>query len=141
MPRQPPRTNGERRPVPPINIIPSPQEMDEFQKEEMKKSRPVVKNKLNEWYDWLVNYVPEPIKNAVSKAFLRAKNSILRLYDGAKKTLKGDVQSEAEKKNQEEEKEDVDLTPHENKRAFKGAFKSLAGAPKTDIDSYFDQTK
>ena len=137
MPRQQPRTNGERRPVPPMNIIPSPQEMDEFEKEEMKKSRPVVKNKLNEWYDWLVDYVPRPIKNVVSKAFLRAKNSILRLYDGAKKTLKGYVQGEAEKENQEEE-EDVDLTPHENERAFKGAFKSLAGAPKTEVDSYFD---
>ena len=30
---------------------PSPQEMDQFEKEEMKKSRLVVKNKLNEWYN------------------------------------------------------------------------------------------
>ena len=76
-------------------IISSPQEMDEFEKEEMKKSRPVVKRKLNEWYDWLlVDYVPKPIKNAVSKAFSRAKNSILGLYDGAKKTLKDIVEKE-----------------------------------------------
>ena len=42
--------------------------MDEFEKEEMKKSRSVVKNKLSEWYDRLANYVPKPIKNAAGKA-------------------------------------------------------------------------
>ena len=37
MPTPPPRSKGkERRPVPPVKIIPSPQEMDEFEKEEMK---------------------------------------------------------------------------------------------------------
>ena len=96
----PPRVRGkERWPVLPVKIISCPQEMDEFEEEDMKKSRPVVKNRLNEWYDWLVAYVPKPIKNAASKAFSRAKNSILRLYDGAKKTLKGDVEDKAEKKN------------------------------------------
>ena len=62
-------------------------------------------------------------------------------HDSAKKTLKGDVEREAKKKNQE--KEDIDLTSHENEIAFKGAFKSfvMSGAPKTVIDSYFDQTK
>ena len=29
-------------------IIPSPQEMDEFEKEEVEKGRPVIKNRLNE---------------------------------------------------------------------------------------------
>ena len=50
------------------------------------------------------------------------------------------MESEAKKGNEEE---DTDLTPHENEREFKGAFKSfvIPGAPKTDIDSYFDQTK
>ena len=143
MPTPPPRARGEeRRPVLPAKIISSPQEMDEFEKEEMKKSRPVVKNRLNEWYDCLVDYVPKPIKNAVSKAFSRVKNSILGMYDGAKKTLKGDVEGEAEKENQEEE-ENVDLTPHEHERALKGVYRSfvIPGTRKTDIDSYFDQTK
>ena len=45
---------------------------------------------------WLVDYVPKSIKNAVSKAFSRAKNSILGLYGGAKKTLKDIVEKEAE---------------------------------------------
>ena len=52
------------------------------------------------------------------KAFSKAKNSILKLYDGAKKALKCDVEGEAKKENQEEE--DFDLTPHEHERALKG---------------------
>ena len=110
MPTLPPRARGK--------IITSPQEMNEFEKEEMKMSRPVVKNKLNEWYGWLVDYVPTQIKSTVSKAFLRAKSSIPGLYDGAKNTLNSDVEGEAEKQNQKEE--DVDLTPHEHERALKG---------------------
>ena len=63
------------------------------------------------------------------------------MYDGAKKTLKSDVEGEAEKENQDEE--DIDLTPHEHGRTLKTAYRSfvIPGAPKTDIDSYFDQTK
>ena len=69
----PPRASGkERRCALPVKIISSPQEMDEFEKEEMKKSRPVVKNRLDKWYDWLVDYVPKSINNAASKAFSRA---------------------------------------------------------------------
>ena len=76
----------------------------------MKKSRTVVKNKLNEWHDWLVDYVPKPTKNVAGKVFLRAKNSILRLYDGAKNPLKGDVG------NQKQAEDNTDLTTHENER-------------------------
>ena len=108
----------------------------------MKKSRPALKNRLNEWYDWLVDYVPKPIKNVVSKAFPRAKNSILGLYDGAKKTLKDIVEKESEEEQQQEER-DADLTLHKHERVLKGAYRSfvIPGAPKTDIDSYFDKTK
>ena len=50
---------------------------------------------------------------------------------------------EEEDKEQQQEKEDIDLTPHEHERALKGASRSfvIPGAPKTDIDSYIDQTK
>ena len=46
----------------------------------------------------------------------------------------------AEKENQEEY---IDLTPYEHERALKGAYRSfvMPGAPKTDIDSYFDEAK
>ena len=115
----PPRVSGkERRRALPVKIIPSSQEMDSFEKEEMKKSRPVVKKRLNEWCDWLVDYVPKPIKNVVSEAFSRAKNSILRLYDGTKKTLKDIVEKEAEEEQQQEEEGDVDLTPKGIKRSM-----------------------
>ena len=125
----------------PVKIISSPQEMDEFEKEEMKKGRPVVKNRLNERYDWLVDYIPKPIKNAVSKASSRAKNSILGLYDVARKTLKDIVEKEAKQEQQQEE--DLDLIPPQHERVLKGAYRSFVrpGVPKTDIDSYFNQTK
>ena len=85
----------ERRSISPVKIIPSPQEVDE-----LKKSRAMVKDKPNEWYDWLIDYLPKPIKKAVSKVFSRAKNNILGLYDGAKKTLKDIVKKEAEEEQQ-----------------------------------------
>ena len=47
---------------------PSPQEMDIFE-QQMSKSRPQVKGKLNKRYDWLINHVPKPIKDDASKAF------------------------------------------------------------------------
>ena len=53
-------------------------------------------------------------------------------------------ESEEEEQQQEEEKEeDIDLTPHEHERALKGEYRSfvIPGTTKTDIDSYFDQTK
>ena len=69
-----PRSKGkERRSVLPIKIIPSPQEMDEFEKEEMKKSRPVVKSRLSKLHKWLDDYVLKLIKNAIDRAFLRLK--------------------------------------------------------------------
>ena len=47
MPTPPPRAREKkRRLVLPVKIFPSPQEIDEFEKEEMKKSRPLVKNRL-----------------------------------------------------------------------------------------------
>ena len=68
------------------------------------------------------------------------------MYDGAKKTLRGDVEDEAEKENQEnqeEGEEDVDLIPQEHERVLKGAYRSfvIAGKPKADIDSYFEQAQ
>ena len=62
MPAPPTSASGkERRRALLVKIVSIPQEMDEFEKEEMRKSKLVVKNRLNEWYDLLVNYVPKPI--------------------------------------------------------------------------------
>ena len=115
----------DRRRALPVNIISSPQEMGEFEKEEMKKIRPVVESRLSKLHKWLEYYVPKPFKKAVKRSLLKMKNSIMSLYDGAKKTLKDIVEKEAEEEQQqEEEKEDVDLTPHEHERRLKGAYRS-----------------
>ena len=42
-------------------IIASIDDMDKFEKKEMKKIRPV----KNTWYDWLINYIPEAIRKRV----------------------------------------------------------------------------
>ena len=47
----------------------------------MNKSRPQVKNKLNDWYNWLVNHVPKTVKNKVSRAFKTFKDKIMGLYN------------------------------------------------------------
>ena len=60
---------------------PSLQEMDIFEQQEMSKSCPQVKNKLNNCYDWLVNHVPTTIKDGVSKAFKTFKDKIMGFYN------------------------------------------------------------
>ena len=60
---------------------PSPQEMDIFEQQEMSKSRPQVKGKLNKWYNWLINHVPKPIKDGASRAFKTFKDKVMGLYD------------------------------------------------------------
>ena len=42
-------------------IIVSIDDMDRFEEKEMKKIRPI----KNTWYDWLLNYIPEPIRKSV----------------------------------------------------------------------------
>ena len=42
------------------SIIVSIDDMDRFEKWEMKKIRRV----KNTWYDWLINYIPEPIRKS-----------------------------------------------------------------------------
>ena len=56
-------TGDKGRPAPPVGT--SPQEIDE----EMKKSRPLVKNKLNEWHDWLVDLYQNQLKMLRAKPF------------------------------------------------------------------------
>ena len=59
---------------------PNSQEMDIFEQQEMSKSRPQVKSKLNIWYDWLINHVPKPIKDDASKAFKTYTFQVKFLY-------------------------------------------------------------
>ena len=39
-------------------VIVSIDDMDTFEQKEMKKKRPI----KNSWYDWLIDYIPNPIK-------------------------------------------------------------------------------
>ena len=58
---------------------PTQHEMDIFEQQEMSKSRPQVKSKLNDWYDWLVNHVPKTVKDKVSRSFKTFKDKIMGL--------------------------------------------------------------
>ena len=60
---------------------PSPQEMDIFEQQEMSKSQPQVKTKLNKWYHWLINHVPKPVKDSASKEFKTFKDKVMGLYN------------------------------------------------------------
>ena len=37
-------------------------DMDKFEQTEMMKKRWLAKNTWNNWYNWLINCIPEPIK-------------------------------------------------------------------------------
>ena len=62
---------------------PSSQEKDIFEQQEMSKSRPQVKTKLNKWYNSLINHVPKPFKDqdGASKAFKTFKDKVMGLYN------------------------------------------------------------
>ena len=76
------RPDRSRQPRQPSRSGPTQQEMDIFEQQEMSKSRPQVKNKLNDWYDWLVNHVPKTVKDKASRAFKTFKDKIIGLYNG-----------------------------------------------------------
>ena len=93
---------------------PSPQEMDIFEQQEMSKSRPQVKGKLNKWYDWLINHVPKPIKDSASKAFKTFKDKVMGLYN----RVTGSTGNETRIK------EPKPFKPIELEQAFGGAYRS-----------------
>ena len=59
----------------------SSQELGIFEQQEMSRSRPQVKGKLNKWYDWLINHVPKPIKIGASGTFKTFKDKVMGLYN------------------------------------------------------------
>ena len=107
---------------------------------------------------WMRNQLTK-LYNAVSAPVTATRDALAERLQGVRETasllynrmmenmgygqerLKDIVEKEAEEEQQQEE--DIDLTPHEHERALKGAYRSfvIPGTPKTDIDSYFDQTK
>ena len=110
----------------------SPQEMDIFEQQEMSKSRPQVKGKLNKWYHWLINHVPKPIKDGASKAFKTFKDKVVGLYNRVTTGSTG---------NETRIKEPKPFKPIELEQAFGGAYRSyrVNGRPKIDVDTFFNR--
>ena len=110
-------------------IKPSSQEMDIFKQQEMSKSRPQVKGKLNNWYNWLISHVPKPIKDGASKAFKTFKDKVMGLYN----RVTGSIGNETRIK------EPKPFKPIELEQAFGGAYRSyrINGRPKIDVDTFF----
>ena len=112
---------------------PSPQEMDMFEQQEMSKSRPQVKGKLNKWYDWLINHVPRPIKDGASKTFKTFKAKVMGLYN----RVTGSAGNETRVK------EPKPFKPIELDQAFGGAYRSyrVNGRSKIDVDTFFNRIR
>ena len=113
---------------------PSPQEMDIFEQQEISKSRPQVKSKLNKWYDWLINHVPKPIKDGASKAFTTFKDKVMGLYN----RVTGSIGN-----NGTRIKEPKPFKPIELEQAFRGSYRSykVNGRPKIDVDTFFSRIR
>ena len=111
---------------------PSPQEMDIFEQQEMSKSRPQVKGKLNKWYDWLINDVPKPIKDGASKAFKTFKDKVM-VMDWVTGSAGNGTRI----------KEPKPFKPIELEQAFRGAYRSyrINGKPKMDVDTFFNRIR
>ena len=112
---------------------PSPQEMDIFKQQEISKSRPQVKTKLNKWYDWLINHVPKPVKDGASKAFKTFKDKVMGSYNRV--SVSGSTSNETRVK------EPKPFKPIELEQAFGGAYRSyrINGRPKIDVDTFFNR--
>ena len=110
---------------------PSPQEMDIFEQQEMSKSRPEVKGKLNKWYDLLINHVPKPVKDGACKAFKTFKDKVMGLYN----RVSGSTGNETRIK------EPKPFKPVELEQAFGGAYRSyrINGKHKIDVDMFFNR--
>ena len=120
---------GDRRPRKPAQ-----QEMDIFELQEMSKSRPQVKSKLNKWFDWLINHVPKPIKDGASKAFKTFKDKIMGLYN----RVTGSAGNQTQRSREPEP-----FKPIEPEQAFGGSYRSyrVNGRPKIDVDMFFNRIR
>ena len=107
--------------------------MDIFEQQEMSRSRPQVKTKLNKRYNWLINHVPKPIKDGASKAFKTFKDKVMGLYN----RVTGSAGNETRIK------EPAPFKPIELEQAFGGAYRSyrVNGRPKMDVDTFFNRIR
>ena len=151
VPRRPPQMStwepiDDRRLRQPPRSVPSPQEMDIFEQQEMNKSRPQVKSKLNDWYNWLVSHVPSTIKDGTSRAFKTFKDKIMGLYN----RVTGSTANQTQLKGSQrplgpalQSTEPRPFKPIELEQAFNGAYRSyrVNGRPKIDVDTFFNRIR
>ena len=125
------RSNRRLKPVRFVKINPNQKDVDLFEQREMVKSRPVVKNKLHEWRDWIINHVPKTIKDKASKAFETLKDKVLSLYKKGE-----DVEKE-----KEEEVKPKAFVPIET--AFDGSYRrfKINSDGKKDVDSFLKKVR
>ena len=90
-------------------------------------------NKLNDWYDWLVNLVPKTIKDNASRVFNAFKDKITGLYNRV--TGNQTQQNKIEELKGPHEH----FNPIELEQAFGGAYRSYRanGRPRLDVDIFF----
>ena len=119
--------------------MPSPQEMDIFKQQEMSKSRPQLKSKLNKWYDWLINHVPKPIKDGASRAFKTFKDKIMGLYNRV--TGSG---NQVQRSTGTERPPSVEPEPfYPIERELGGSYRSyrINGRPRMDVETFFHRIR
>ena len=109
---------------------PSPQEVNIFEQQEMRKSRPQVMSKLNDWYDWLINHVPSSIKYNASRAFKTFKDKIMGFYNR--------VTCNRTQHKIEEPRKPEPFNPIELEQAFDSAYRSyrINRRPRMDADTF-----
>ena len=115
---------------------PTQQEMDIFEQQEMSKSRPQVKNKLNDWYDWLENHVPKTVKDKASRVFKTFKDKIMGLYNGITGSTAPGAGNQVQRSTEPEL-----FNPIE--RDFGGSYRSyrINGRPRMDVETFFHQIR
>ena len=81
-------------------IFVSIDDIDNFEQKEMRKVRPI----KNIWYDWLINYIPEPIRKSVDdfqdkvNSLCKTKSPKQIVYGRGKKLSKPKTQKQSEEK-------------------------------------------
>ena len=91
----------------------------------------------------LCNVVSAPVTTTLAKRLQSVHDTASLLYNRMMENMGYGQERLKDVVEKEAEEEDIDLTLHEHERVLRGAYRSfvIPGTPKTDIDSYFDQTK
>ena len=110
----------------------------------MRKIRPVVTSKLNDWYDWLVNHVPSTIKYNASRAFETFKDKIVGLYNSVTGNRTGHkIEGPGGAPLHRGPCKPEPFNPTELEQAFDGAYRSyrIDGRPRMDVDTFFSRIR